>query len=380
MNELRTRLFALADEVTGELTETDYARLYRRVHGTSRRIGRRRTALAVSLAAIVTGGIVLGGAVLFAPRSNNHPNPAGTPSAGVSTPGGPSATPSNASPSEAPPKPLTAVPGTLVYLPTTTPGQQLKVTTVSNGTRRATTFGTVKPSDVAIVPAPNASLVAVVTSADTSRILPGDLIIVDPDGKRRTLAHNVRWDGGNWPLWTLDGKSIMVLLDAGWALVDAATGAVTPQSAVSGQYFTWSGNGAYRAYTPDEHQVVVTRADGTVSGRASLDGLAECQNFAACPFAVQAVSGDGRYVALGHGNTDPSHVTAAHLVLDLRTGQPVTLPQLRGSIDRIFFGTGERLIVRAGGTFYVLGPGGAVAATIPQPSDLTKATLVAYHP
>jgi hypothetical protein len=54
---------------------------------------------------------------------------------------------------------------------------------------------------------------------------------------------------------------------------------------------------------------------------------------------VQAVSDDGRYVALGHMNSDPSHVNEAHFVLDMHTGTLVNLPPTaqNGAVNKVYF-------------------------------------------
>jgi hypothetical protein len=128
---------------------------------------------------------------------------------------------------------------------------------------------------------------------------------------------------------------------------------------------------------------VVTRADGTGTTRTSLSGLAECHERPACPFAVQAVSDDGRFVALGHGNTDPNHVTEAHLVLDTKTGRAVMLPKLDGDITQVFFRPDGGLLLRwyQAGHYKLsaVGPDLKVTVTIPEAEGVVpEPLLVAY--
>jgi hypothetical protein len=147
-----------------------------------------------------------------------------------------------------------------------------------------------------------------------------------------------------------------------------------------GQYFAWSADGTHRAHADQQDTVVVSRPDGTVVSRTSLRAFPECEETPVCPFAVQAVSNDGRLVALGYGNTDPRHVTQAHTVLDTRTGQPVTLPQIAGDIDGIFFRPDGGLLLRSAGTYHVVGPDLKPIATVPEPPSVRGADLVAYRP
>jgi hypothetical protein len=263
-------------------------------------------------------------------------------------------------------------------------GQQLVVNLMRGSYPGGVEFGIVRGNDRAWVVSPDLNRVAAVDSPDPGSVAPGDLIILEPGGGRHILAHQVVWTGGDWPQWTPDSKKIMVRLVSGWSLVDIASGTVTSLPGLNGEYFTWSTNHAYLAYAAQEKTIVVARPDGTVASRTPLSGLAECHQLPACPFAVQAVSDDGRLVALGHGNTDPSHTTEAHLVLDTRTGQLVPLPKVTGQIDRIYFRPDGGMLVRSSHgetvTFFLLGPDLKVTATFDEPSYLSQSELVAYYP
>jgi hypothetical protein len=375
MNELTNRLTAAAEEMTSEMTELDYRALRERVSTTSRRLGYRRAAVVSAAALAVAAAVAIGGIRLLPHHAHQTPAPLAPPSPTPSSAPAPivNPTPTHHTPS---------VPGTLVYLAhATDPAQQLEVTRVTNGVAKTTQFGRGRENEPVVVPAPDGKRVAVISSPNTDNVVPGDLVVIEPGGARHTLIQHVAWGSGVWPLWTVDSRKIMVkLASAGWVLVDATSGTTTPVPGVDGEYFTWSPSGTYRAHAESESAVIVTRPDGTVASRTPLSGLSECRERPACPFAVQAVSDDGRYVALGHGNTDPNHVTEAHLVLDTRTGRPVTLPKVDGGIVQIFFRPDGGLVLRWR-KLSVTGPDFKVTATVPEAEGLpSQAQLVAYRP
>jgi hypothetical protein len=187
-----------------------------------------------------------------------------------------------------------------------------------------------------------------------------------------------------------DGQHVIatvVASSAASSVIDLNTGAATaPQPAVANKsYLTWSANGRWLAYG-ESKDVVVTAADGTGKTTTSVASLPECQQTAGCPTSVQAVSDNGRYVALGHMNSDPSHVTEAHLVLDMQTGSLVNLPA--GHVDHVWFRPDGGMLVRTvpdqapKDTFVVLGPDGDTIATFPDDWEGQSfgRHLVAYHP
>jgi hypothetical protein len=144
---------------------------------------------------------------------------------------------------------------------------------------------------------------------------------------------------------------------------------------------TWSAGAGWWAYSDGSKKITVSRPDGTGERQASLAGLPEGQQTAACPFAVQAVSADGRFVALGHGNTDPQHVDEAHLVFDMQTRKPVSLPQTSGDPANVYFRADGSLVVRSltgGGkaTLYLLGADRKVTGSLADP--IAGSLLVAY--
>jgi hypothetical protein len=376
MNELTNRLTAAAEEMTSGMTDLDYRALRERVSTTSRRLGYRRAAVASAAALAVAAVVVIGGIRLL-PHAHQTPAPLGPPSP---TPSSAPARIVNPTPTQTP-----GVPGTLVYI-SAVPGQPLRVARVTGTDTKVTEFGTAKENERVVVPSPDGRWVAAISSPDPGNLAPGDLTVIEAGGAEHKLIPQVSWGGGVWPLWTVDSRDVTVKLASdNWVLVDPASDSASPAPGLHGEYFAWSANGAYQAHEEYDSTVVVTRPDGTVSSRTPLSGLSECHERPACPFAVQAVSDDGRYVALGHGNTDPSHVTEAHLVLDTRTGRPATLPKVDGDITQIFFRRDGGLVLRwsKGGTYKlsVTGPDFKVTATVPEAQGLpAQALLVAYRP
>ncbi len=385
MNDLTSRLSALADE----MTDADYVDLRRKVDRTSRRLGYRRAALTAAIAVVAIAGAVVAGNAVLASRPNSGPAPAASPTAGVvtNTPGPePTSVPPTGTSANAHTAAADVVPGTLSYLKVVR-GQPIELTRVTDGTVHRSTFGTATVSDEYVAaPSPDGTKIALIESPDPGSVKPGDLVVVVAGGAWRTLAHNITWGGGSWPTWAPDSNSIVVKSGSGYVTVDLATGTTTAPPKLSGSvdYLTWSGTGAWLAYAASGQEIVVSRPDGTGLGRASITGLPECHEFAACPFAVQAVSDDGRYVAIGHGNTDPGHVAEAHLTLDMRTGRLASLPKVTGAIDKIYFRSGG-LVLRSGGdsgryTFSLVDPTGTVTASFPDTHETAGTRLVGYQP
>ncbi|GGM45692.1 hypothetical protein ACFFX1_22310 [Dactylosporangium sucinum] len=287
----------------------------------------------------------------------------------------------------------TAVPGTLVYLDVAA-GRPITMTTVTDGAARRTTFGTATRSDEhVLVPSPDATRLAAVESPDPDSVAPGDLVVISAGGARHTVATKVMWGGGSAPVWMPDGQHVIAAVGGQWRVIDVANGAATPYPAgprpgADGGYLTWSTNGHWRAIGGST-DVTVTAADGTGEVKRSVASLPECREAAGCPTSVQAVSDDGRYVALGHMNSDPSRVTEAHLVLDMRTGGLVNLPPTApgGSVDRVFFRPDGGMVVRTVTndgryTFVLLRADGSTLATLPDTTQQHPSgrNLVTYRP
>ncbi len=381
MNELTNRLTAAAEEMTSEMTEPDYRALRERVQATSRRLAYRRAA-AVSVTALAVILLVVVGGMRLLPQAHQAPAPLGPLSPA------PSSAPARVDASPTPARTV-PIPGTLVYLAASA-GKHLEVTevtTAADAKFTLTGFGIARDNERVVIPSPDGNRVAVISSPNVGNVAPGDLVVIESGGARHILAQHISWGGGVWPLWTLDSRKIMVKRESGgWQLIDASTGTAAPLPGLDGEYFAWSPSGTYRAYAQQENTIVVARPDGTVTSRTPLSGLAECHELPACPFAVQAVSDDGRFVALGHGNTDPSHVSEAHLVLDTRTGRRLALPKVDGDITRIFFRPDGGLVLswdQAGAVkLSLIGPDLKVTATIAEPANFRQAglVLVGYRP
>jgi hypothetical protein len=365
-NDLHRHLHDLADE----MNDTNYSDLRQQVDRTSRRIGRRR-ALAIAAAGFVAVAAVTAGGYALATRHTSGPAPATSPTA----------TPTEASPTPtSSPSTITAIPGTLVYV--SVQNGQITVTTVTDGVAHQTTFGPPTGREVLIVPSPDATRLAVIDSPDRGFVKPGDLVIISAGGARHTIATNVGWGGGVVPVWMPDGQHVIAAAGAIESnMIDVNTGKATPAQPAEGNlnYLTWSANGQWRAYGLDT-DVVVTAPDGSGKVTTSIGSLPECHETAGCPTSVQAVSDDGRYVALGHIQTDPTHVDEAHLVLDMLTGKLVDLPP---RADRVYFRPDGGMIVRTVNpdateyTLVLIGPDGSTIATFP---DTQGMALVAYHP
>lgn len=341
MNELTDRLSTLADEMTG----TDYVGLRDRVYMTSRRIRRRRTVLA-SLTGVAVVAVLAGG-IIFASDGGRAPDLSGDVSPGPTS--------ASASTAATPTEPVgRTLPGTLVYLKAL-PNRPVEVITVTNttgridaGTKRSTTFGTaqIEPFDGAVAVSPDHGKVAVVESPAGGQV--GDLVVMEPGGARRTLASNVFWGGGVWPVWTPDSTAVIVRIDGTWTRVDLTSRATTPFTGVSAdsKSLTWSTDARWLAYDSGSKTITVSRPDGTGKRQASVAGLPDCQKTTACPTSVQAVSNDGRYVALGHGNPGPGAVNESHLVLDMQTGQPVSLPSVIREVVNVYFLPDRGMVIR----------------------------------
>lgn len=386
-NHLYVRLHELADE----MDDTDYTDLRQRVDSSARRIRRRRVAATTAAGIAAVAVVTVGGWAAFG-RTNHGPQPAVTPTGtAAGTPStGPSAVTSPTAPASATaPAVPTALPGTLVYLDVIA-GKPITMTTVTDGVAHQTVFGTATHSNELYppMPSPDATRLAVVESPDPDNLAPGDLVIISAGGSRHTLAHNVVGAGGGVPVWSPDGKQVTADVAGKPTVVDVTTGATTPAMPLAGGggYLTWSANGQWRAYGGST-DVTVTAPDGTGAVKKSVASLPECQATAGCPTSVQAVSDDGRYVALGHMNSDPSHVNEAHLVLDMRTGKLVNLPPVtNGGVDKIWFRPDGVMVVRTAisgkATFVLVRADGSTLASFPDTTGQSPSyrQLVAYRP
>jgi hypothetical protein len=312
-HDLHDRLAALAGDMTG----TDLSALRARVDRRSRRLGNRRALGAVTAVAAAVAVLIAGVVLMPRPDKATPPIPAESPSAS------PSVSPTVSGP-----------PGAFHYL-TLSPGEPIRLTTFSAGTSHTTTFGNATTRDVYAAPSPDGTRLVVNTTPDHDRLAPGDLVIVDPGGARRTISHDVRWDGGRTASWTPDGLGVV----AAGARYDPTNGARVDLGGTR-EYLVFSPDGRTIAYTADTpNGVDVARLNDAGPRLVSVAGLAECEH-AGCPTSVQGVSDDGRYVALGEVNSDPSHVYRTAAVLDTLAGRRVDL----GHVEHVWFRTGGALV------------------------------------
>ncbi|BCB84203.1 TolB-like translocation protein [Phytohabitans suffuscus] len=383
MNDLNQRLTTLADE----MADTDYAALRQRVDTTARRLGYRRAAI-TSVAALALAGVAAVGGVQMLPQSNQAPQPGG--SATTTAP----PTPSTSAPATPPSPPATQarppaattpdhVPGRLVYVRV---GAEIEVITVTDGVTKTTSFGARVLGDRLATVSPDGTMVALVHPTKDLTEYPGDLVVVRPGGARKVVARDVAWGGGVAPVWTPDSRRLLVSITemrdgaAGApriGYVDATSGGFTGQDLYKDfpHYLTWSANGSFRAHAEDR-TIMVARADGTVVRRFSVAGQPECDR--ECPYAVQSISDDGRYVATAIGNTDPTRVIGATIVLDTTNGRRVAIATSVTGIREIFFRADNSLVVQTDDKLRLVTLDGKVTATLDRPHPTNQANLDRY--
>ncbi|MFD0578798.1 TolB family protein [Dactylosporangium darangshiense] len=361
-HDLHRRLGRLAADMDG----TDLMGLRARVERRSRQL-RNRRALAASAAALAGVAVLLVGGAVLLPRPDRAAPPLPATSATTTAPS--TAAPPSAAPSGTPSATGHAqAPGTLYYL-TLSPGQPIRLVAYTGGTSQTTGFGTATSKDVYARPSPDGTRLVVNTSPDHDRIAPGDLVVVSPGGARHTIAHDVRWDGGLTAVWTPDGKAVI----ADGVRYDAATGAHAPASG-SLPYVVYSPDGSVRAYTSDTPSAVRVEQAGNGPRTVSVTGLAECEH-AGCPTSVQSVSDDGRYLALGDVNSDPSHVFRTAVVFDTLAGRRVKL----GHLEHVWFRAGGAL-VDSGAQLTLYDNDWKVLRTYPRPAGEDEKTRLFYAP
>jgi hypothetical protein len=295
-------------------------------------------------------------AFLGACQASPTPTPAPAPVSGTASPAAgspPAPVPSGTVQEHAPP-------GTLSVL-TFEPGKA--ITLLRRG--QTSSFGTAGNGDMLPVPSPEGQRLALVSSPDSGVVAPGDLVVIAAGGQRHVLAHQVIGGGGNAPAWTPDGKAVI----HGGVRYDVSGGGHAGAGLTGNPaYLTYSVGGATLAYATSSNSITVAPVGGGAKRVVDISKLAECNLRAACPFAVQAVSDDGRYVALGSGNTDPSNVTEAHLVLDTSSGRPVDLSAF-GDVQHIWFTASGGAIVHTARDLRVVDAAWHVTGTFPAPGN-----------
>lgn len=275
------------------------------------------------------------------------------PTAAPSTTSSPA--PRTGSSSTAQDKAPPALPGTLSVLTFDT-GKPMQL--VRGG--ETITFGLRHPEDMLARPSSDGRHLALISTPDRSQVAPGSLVVVDAGGARHVLADNLRWGGGAAPTWTPDGTA--VIHDG----VRYAVSGKAPASAglSHANYLVYSVNGGALAYARSSTSIEV-RPTGGEARSVDVSAFPGCDS--ACPFAVQAVSDSGDFVALGHGNTDPGHTTSTTLVVDTRTGKRVDLGAHSGLQHVWFTAAGGAIVADAKG-LHVVDATWHVTGTFPAPA------------
>ncbi|GAA3230367.1 hypothetical protein ACFO1B_26740 [Dactylosporangium siamense] len=356
------------DDLAGEMTGTDLADLRKRVDRTSRHLRNRRMIASSAAAVAVVAALTTGAAALRIQSGDTRPDV--VPAATVTPPSAPSSTPPSA-PLVTAPSTVDSIPGALSFLPRLQAGKTIELHRYVNGTPQTVTFGAATGKDMYATPSPDGTRLAINTSPNGDLIAPGDLVVVSPGGARKTIARDVNWSGGSTVVWTPDGTALI----AAGIRYDAKTGASRPFHDKPG-YLAYSPGGTTIAYVhPTEPNAVkVTKVDGGSPRTVSVAGQDECERTAGCPTSVQAVSDDGRYVALGNVNSDPSHVYSTVLVYDTVAKQ--RLSQL-GKVEHVFFRADGAIVVTAT-QVKVLDQAWQVVHTFPAPAH-DAATPVFYR-
>jgi hypothetical protein len=320
----------------------------------------RRTVTVVVVAVVAFVAVVVAGLVVFRDRWSGsvHP-PAAAPS-----------TVDSAAPQAQSPGPPGSLPGVLVYLKVSA-GAPIEVMRYGRGVLHPATFGTATESDVRTASAsPDGTLVAVVESPVRGQ--PGDLVVIEENGRRRTIAHDVAVSPGDGGLtWTTNSHTVVTSAGIRY---DAVTGARGSEGLGPHRgYLVYSPGGTWRAYAATTSSVAVSQVDG--SGPRTVP-LPDCQD-TTCPYAVQAVSDDGRYVALGAGSAGSVDVTEGHTVLDTRSGRPVPLGRL-GNVRHVWFPSGGGALIDSGTQLIAVDANWATTAVYAEPAPAAGATRISY--
>jgi hypothetical protein len=315
IDPLRRALEDLAEEVV-------MVDLRDRALGTSRRRTRQRRSL-VSFSAAAAVLAVTGAVALVWSQTDGHP----LPPAGPTRPTTPSVT--------APATPSSVLPGTAIYL--TSDGVSLQAVRIVAGQRQTTTIATANSDEVMTATiSPDGSTIAFEPGCDWSQggSTSATVSVVGiAGGTARKVASGVRCDGGMHPIWFPDSASLRVVYFTDLATgercgqVDAATSAFTVLGATQNagwcDYVAFAPGGAFRARLVGNQWVVETAAGTTVRSVAT---------FLTGPLgsAIQGLSADGRYLAIGAHNTDPGIRRTAYTVVDTVTGEQLPLATLLG--------------------------------------------------
>jgi hypothetical protein len=211
----------------------------------------------------------------------------------------------------------------------------------------------------------------------------GDEFMIAPlsSGAPRLLARQTSC--GTRPSWLPDSKTLAVYSgDRGPGRIDADTGAFTSIPERYEGYVAWSPGGGYVAYG-DGGEIVVESSTGAVKYRVPYD-----INCCTGGFTVHGVSADGRYVGVNYAPSDPGGVRGTMRVVDMTTGQEITLPvPMSGRVlsHVLFLADGGMLVQtrpEGGGsmTLQLVSAGGQLAQTLPQSGVLSDAFPSVYLP
>jgi hypothetical protein len=239
--------------------------------------------------------------------------------------------------------PWESLPGTVVYLSfdvlSGNPGAhtyQYSVRRVADGVALVASLGPeVTHTDCSFnVPSvsPDGSMVAM---AAGGKVRPGEtwldgtsvfvdgasLFVTDlATGASRRLVDGIECGA---TIWSPDSARILVSTPSGCRWVDVTTGAATPYERDEGcGYVAFAPTGGFWASYPN----VYTPANTVATVVPRPPDFPEGQ-----PVTIQAVSANGRFVALGHGSTDPGYQREARWLYDTTTGQFLTAGQVLGA-------------------------------------------------
>ena len=162
------------------------------------------------------------------------------------------------------------------------------------------------------------------------------------DGSTKLLARGVDFTGGNHLIWFPDSASLRIYRGDQLGRVDVVNGGFTPLPDA------WRG---YVAFAPGGGLRIVggrlESADGQLIRQLPPIPLPPPVGTSA-----QSLSADGRYLAVGHHNTDPGVARNAYEVMDTVNGQVVGLATLLGQelpatdvLSNVFFLANGGMIV-----------------------------------
>ncbi|MBM0229112.1 MULTISPECIES: hypothetical protein [Micromonospora] len=207
----------------------------------------------------------------------------------------------------------------------------------------------------------------------------GTLVTSRVDGsQKRTVGRKVPFSGkadclGSNPLVWNTNDLLMVQQNGHPVLIDVPDNKPADGDAGNETLKWWSANGRRwaavsegRPYAATESGPNFYRYTPPKAEAAHHDG-----------WRVRSVSMDGRYVAVGWMNTDPSRNDGSFAVVDTTTSKVVDLPG-GGDIRSIMFTADGKVIVRRATGITVLDSTFKSLGTVEEPADVSGLTLLAY--